>query len=150
MSLHNSKTIFNEDSTINTKLDLEINGLYIKKPITSSYVIDVSGNIRSNQTITSTSFNATSDYRIKQNVKDLQYETIDDLRPVSYFNGITKKQDYGLIAHEIADIYPSLVNGVLDDKNDYQSVNYTALIAILIKEIQNLKTRIKVIENLHR
>jgi hypothetical protein len=90
-------------------------------------------------TITATSFTTTSDYRIKDNIENLDDKfTIDNLRPITYLNNITKKQDIGIIAHELQEIYPFLVEGKKDD-NKYQSVNYTGLIGILIKEIQDLK-----------
>jgi hypothetical protein len=42
-------------------------------------------------------------------------------------------------------VYPFLVTGEKDGEN-LQSVNYTGLIAILIKEIQDLKERVKKLE----
>ena len=52
----------------------------------------------------------------------------------------------GLIAHEVQEIYPFIVNEEKDGEK-YQSVNYTSLIALLIKEIKELKQRVKVLEN---
>ena len=52
----------------------------------------------------------------------------------------------GLIAHEVQEIYPFLVNGEKDGEK-FQSVNYTSLIALLIKEIKDLKARVKVLED---
>ena len=72
--------------------------------------------------------------------------TVDNLRPVTYNNTKLKKQDIGLIAHELQEVYPFLVNGEKDGK-EMQSVNYTGLIGILIKEIQELKKRVKKLEN---
>jgi hypothetical protein len=67
------------------------------------------------------------------------------LKPVCYYNNQTKKQDIGLVAHELQEEYPFLVNGEKDGEN-YQSVNYNGLIGILIKEIQELKSRIALLE----
>ena len=99
-----------------------------------------SGILQSNQ------FNSGSDYRIKQNVTDLD-ETfyVDNLRPVTYINKISSTQDVGLIAHELQEEYPFLVTGEKDGPVN-QTVNYTGLIAILIKEIQELKERVKKLE----
>ena len=55
------------------------------------------------------------------------------------------KQDIGLIAHELQEIYPELVNGEKDGEQ-FQSVNYIGLIPILIKEIQILKERVRMLE----
>ena len=93
--------------------------------------------------VSASTFNTTSDYRIKDNVLDLGNEyNVDKLRPVSYFNKLTGKQDIGVIAHEVQTLYPYLVKGNKDDE-DLQTVNYTGLIPIMIKEIQELKRIIK-------
>jgi hypothetical protein len=89
--------------------------------------------------VTANSFNATSDYRIKSNITSLdETYTVDNLNPVTYLNKQTDKQDIGLIAHELQEKYPMLVNGTKDG-DSYQNVNYIGLIPVLIKEIQNLK-----------
>jgi hypothetical protein len=101
------------------------------------------------QTVTALAFNVTSDYRIKDDVNSLHVRpdefTVDKLRPVTYYNNQTKKHDIGLIAHELQEEYPFLVNGEKDGEN-YQSVNYIGIIGILIKEIQELKSRIALLE----
>jgi hypothetical protein len=107
---------------------------------TSGYALDVSGNVNA------TSYNSPSDYRIKKDVVTLDETfTVDKLRPVTYNNTKLDKQDIGLIAHELQEVYPFLVNGEKDGEN-LQSVNYTGLIAILIKEIKELKERVKKLE----
>jgi hypothetical protein len=52
----------------------------------------------------------------------------------------------GFIAHELQEQYPFLVTGEKDGTQN-QSVNYTGLIPILIKEIQELKERVKTLES---
>jgi hypothetical protein len=97
-------------------------------------------------TITCTSVTTSSDYRIKQNTQPLNDTyNVDNLRPVSYYNKLTEKQDIGLLAHELQDVYPFMVTGVKDGEQN-QSVNYLALIGILIKEIQQLKARVNILE----
>jgi hypothetical protein len=87
-----------------------------------------------------------SDYRIKENVTPLNDTyVVDELIPVTYTNKLTEKQDIGLIAHELQEVFPFLVNGEKDGK-DYQSVNYTSLIPLLIKEVKELKEKVKSIE----
>jgi hypothetical protein len=97
------------------------------------------GNIFASQTIQATSFNATSDYRIKSNVKLLDtIYNVDNLKPVLYNNILINKQDIGFIAHEVQELYPFLVTGNKDDSK-YQTLNYIGLIGILTREIQDLK-----------
>ena len=104
------------------------------------YALDVSGNVNA------TSYNTPSDYRIKENVTQLDSKfVVDKLNPVTYLNKKSEKQDIGLIAHELQEIFPELVNGEKDGEQ-FQSVNYIGLIPILIKEIQDLKERVKILE----
>jgi hypothetical protein len=92
------------------------------------------------------SYNATSDYRIKENVVELDDSyVVDHLKPVTYKNIKLNKQDIGLIAHELQEIFPDLVNGTKDGEN-LQTINYNGLIPILIKEIKELKERVKILE----
>jgi len=85
------------------------------------------------------SFFVSSDYRIKTNVAKLDNTfTVDNLRPVKYWQTHLNKEQYGLIAHELQQYYPNLVLGEKDGP-DLQRVNYTGLIAILINEINQLK-----------
>ena len=91
-------------------------------------------------------FTATSDYRIKQDVHHIpSYPNIEILNPVTYQNTITGKQDMGFIAHEVQQHFPFLVSGEKDGPIN-QSVNYTGLIALLTKEIQDLKQRVLILE----
>jgi hypothetical protein len=114
--------------------------LGIGKVASSPYILDVSGNVNA------VSYNTSSDYRIKENVVSLDESfKVDQLRPVTYKNVHSGKQDIGLIAHELQEEYPYLVTGVKDGEN-LQSVNYIGLIGILIKEIQDLKERVRILE----
>jgi hypothetical protein len=80
-----------------------------------------------------------SDYRIKENVQELNSKfTVDNLKPVIYENKLLEKQSIGFLAHEVQEIYPYLVTGEKDGK-EYQSLDYIGLIGILVKEIKELK-----------
>jgi hypothetical protein len=84
-------------------------------------------------------FFATSDYRIKQNVENLGHSySLENLRPVTYYNSHTKKQDYGFIAHELQAELPALVTGEKDVQT-LQTINYNGLVPFLVKEIKQLK-----------
>jgi hypothetical protein len=97
--------------------------------------------------VNATSYNASSDYRIKENVvpiSDTSYN-IDDIRPVTYTNTKMKRQDFGVIAHELQEQIPFLVTGKKDDEH-HQSVNYNGLIGLLLNEVQQLKKRVQELE----
>ena len=84
-----------------------------------------------------------SDYRVKKNITSLdEADTIASLVPVSYTqNNLHHKKAIGFIAHEFAQSFPDLVTGEKDGP-EMQSINYNGVIAILIKEIQTLRTKI--------
>lgn len=90
--------------------------------------------------VTAVSFTATSDYRAKENIKPFNLEefSVDNLNPVYFKFKNTGKESIGLIAHELQEYYPFLVDGEKDGEHK-QSVNYNGLIGVLIKEIQELK-----------
>ena len=106
------------------------------KTLTPTATLDVSG------TVNATSYNATSDYRVKTDVKPLDASfNVDVFKPVTYTNIRHGRQDVGFIAHEVQEHYPFLVNGEKDGEH-MQSLNYIGLIGILTKEIQDLKRRL--------
>lgn len=84
-----------------------------------------------------------SDYRVKENVRDLEgSDTIASLAPISYTqNNLHHKKSIGFLAHEFAETFPDLVDGTKDGP-EMQSINYNGIIAVLIKEIQTLRTKI--------
>ena len=103
--------------------------------------------LKVNGKCTATTFESSSDYRIKEDVTVLD-ETfnVDKLRPVTYTNKNTEKQDIGFIAHEVQQEFPYLVSGEKDGEQ-MQSLNYIGLIGVLVKEIQELKKRVQILEN---
>jgi hypothetical protein len=106
---------------------------------TPGQLLDVNGTCRA------TSFISGSDYRLKTNIEPLlPSRTIDDLKPVEYdLSGNT--HDMGFIAHEVEETLPFLVHGEKDGEN-MQSLNYNGFIALLVKEVQDLKRDKKALE----
>jgi hypothetical protein len=115
--------------------------MIINGDVSMNYNVDISGNLYTHGSTTSSQFINLSDYRIKQNVIPLSDTnfSIDKLNPVFYTNTLLNKPDIGFIAHEIQAELPCLVDGIKDGP-DYQSVNYIGLIGILVSEIKQLKT----------
>jgi hypothetical protein len=92
--------------------------------------------LNSSVMIEAPSFNATSDYRTKTNIEELDENiTVSNLRPLVYLkNG---QKEIGLIAHELQEVYPFMVCGKKDGK-EMQSVNYNGLIGVLINDVKRL------------
>ena len=79
-----------------------------------------------------------SDYRLKSNIQTLSGETLDNLRPVKFNFTHNNHKTFGLIAHELQEEYPYLVDGEKDGAN-YQTVNYTGLLGLCAHELQQIK-----------
>jgi hypothetical protein len=102
------------------------------------FALDVNGSIRC------IGVNNVSDYRIKENVRDIRdAPTMTELRGAHYYNTLTSKYEYGFIAHEVAEKYPELIYGAKDHETELQSVDYRSMFAILARDIQELKERLK-------
>jgi hypothetical protein len=111
-------------------------------------ITGANGNITASGNITATgNITAGSDYRIKKDITPLNTDTysVDNLNPVQFKFKQSDKESIGLIAHELQEHFPFLVEGTKDGK-EIQSVNYIGLIGVLIKEIQELKRRVANLE----
>jgi len=138
-------TVFNGDVSMNGNLYTAEFSRFIGDVSMNSRLF-VDGNISTNQNVIANEVTLTSDYRIKENVISLDsVYSVDNLHPVHYYNKLADKRDIGLIAHEVQEVYPILVNGEKDGE-EYQNINYIGLIPILIREIKELKKMDKDIE----
>ncbi len=92
--------------------------------------------------VSATSFTSTSDYRAKKDISPLSLEeySIDKLNPVKFKFKSNNQDSIGLVAHELQEHIPFLVEGTKD--GEMQSVNYMGLVGVLIKEVQELKNRV--------
>jgi hypothetical protein len=95
----------------------------------------------------STSYVTSSDYRLKQDLK--QYNGLDLISAIKTYDyewKLDKTRAYGVLAHELQEIIPQAVIGEKDAKQ-MQGVDYSKIVPILIKSIQELEARIKQLEN---
>jgi len=102
-----------------------------------------------------TSFNTSSDYRLKENVVELTGAT-DRLKqiPVHQFNFINTPDTTvdGFIAHEVQAIVPEAVTGTHNEVNAegnpvYQGIDQSKLVPLLVATIKELEARITALEN---
>ena len=110
------------------------------------------GRIRT--TASSTSYNTSSDYRLKENVvTDWDATTrLKQLKP-SRFNFITDADNTvdGFLAHEVSSVVPEAITGTKDAVDsegnpDYQGIDQSKLVPLLVKTIQELEARITTLE----
>ena len=107
------------------------------------------GSITTNGTLTT--YNTTSDYRLKNNLAPLtgSGEFIDALQPKTWDWAQDGSKGVGFIAHEFAEVSPNSVSGEKDavdakGKPVYQSMQASSaeIIANLIAELQSLRKRL--------
>ena len=133
-------------------------------PVSGRYAGFFRGNVKSTAKMYADSFLQTSDYRYKENIRQIGTDISDNIMklnvisynlkqrildtgdtttvPVKYYtddSDLLKKTHYGLIAQELQDIFPDLV---YEDDEGYLSVNYVELIPLLIQSIQSLNAEI--------
>jgi len=98
----------------------------------------------------SASYNTLSDYRLKENVKQIQNATekVLQLKPCNFkFIGHEQEVD-GFIAHELQEVAPYAVTGVKDAVNEdgsiiTQQIDTSKLIALLTASLQDLHGIVK-------
>jgi len=98
-------------------------------------------------------YNVTSDYRLKTDFQDFNgSDLLSNIKVYDYQLKETGLRVYGVVAHELAEVLPYAVSGEKDqvDENGnakMQSVDYSKIVPILVKSIQELEARIKQLEN---
>ena len=111
------------------------------------------GTITSNRT--STAYNTSSDYRLKESVTyDFDATTrLKQLKPCRFnFKVDADTTVDGFLAHEVQSIVPEAITGthneVDDDDNPvYQGIDQSKLVPLLVKTIQELEARITALES---
>jgi len=99
-------------------------------------------------TTTSTSYNTSSDQRLKENIADADDagSKIDAIQVRKYdWKADGSHHDYGMIAQELQAVAPEAVSGDADSE-EMMGVDYSKLVPMLIKEIQSLRNRVAQLE----
>ena len=93
-------------------------------------------------TNSATSYATSSDARLKENIVDAPAGSLDDIQVRSFdWKADGLHQKHGLIAQELVDVAPEAVTqGEADD--EMWSVDYSKLVPMMIKEIQDLKAEV--------
>ena len=96
---------------------------------------------------TATSYNQTSDVRLKENITDAAEGNVDALQVRQFdWKANGEHQDYGFIAQELESVAPYAVTKG-DTEEDMWGVDYSKLVPMLVKEIQDLRVRVQQLES---
>ena len=109
----------------------------------------VTGNIQSTAWCYATTFKSTSDKNLKKNISEVAYD-LSTLKTYRYKFKNTKDQSWhvGLLAQEVQFIIPDAVNtNHSEELGDYLTLDYNAVVAALVSEVNILKERISKLEN---
>ena len=111
-----------------------------------------------------TSITSLSDERDKSDIKDLTYglELIDSLKPKEFvwdnraeiddegnefYSANKGKKDFGFIAQEVKELDDDTLRLVYDENPERLEMSYGKLVPILVKAIQELSAKVKILEN---
>ena len=95
----------------------------------------------------SVAFNTTSDYRLKEDLKEIK--GLEKVQAIKVYDYKWKSNDIrmdGVLAHELATVLPYAVHGEKDGEY-MQGVDYSKLVPIMVKAIQELKQEIDTLKN---
>ena len=94
-----------------------------------------------------TAFNTSSDYRLKDDYKDFNgLDLVSNINVYDFEWKSDKTRSYGVKAHELQEVVPQAVNGEKDGE-EMQQVDYSKLVPILLKSIQELKQEIQILKS---
>lgn len=83
-----------------------------------------------------------SDYRLKQDLKEYEgLSLISKIKTYDYEWKSDNSRSYGVIAHELQEVIPYAVTGEKDGEN-MQGVDYSKIVPILVKAIQELSQEV--------
>ena len=103
----------------------------------------------------STAYNTSSDYRLKENVNYSWDATtrLKQLKPARFnFKADADLTVDGFLAHEVSSIVPEAISGIKDEVDEdkkpvYQGIDQSKLVPLLVKTIQELEARVTALES---
>ena len=94
-----------------------------------------------------TSYLSASDYRLKEDLQDFQgLNLVSNIKVYNYKWKSADERTYGVMAHELQEVLPQAVVGEKDHE-EMQSVDYSKIVPLLVKSIQELKAEIELLKN---
>ena len=113
-------------------------------PAGTKYLANTTNGVTIGTYLHAVDFNSTSDVALKDNVMiiDSALEKIDHINGVRFNWKNDGRAAAGVLAHEVEEILPEIVSNI----NDYKSVNYSGIIALLVQAIKELKEELETLK----
>jgi hypothetical protein len=103
------------------------------------------GTIQGNNS--SVSYNTSSDYRLKEDLKSINgLEIVNKIKVYDYKWKATGHRMDGVLAHELAEVLPYAVSGVKDGEV-MQGVDYSKIVPVMVQAIKELKAELDTLKN---
>tara|TARA_Y100001963_G_scaffold146431_1_gene221379 strand:- start:1884 stop:3074 length:1191 start_codon:yes stop_codon:yes gene_type:complete len=119
---------------------------------TPEFAFQNDGDFHADGDVIAYSTTTSSDERLKENIKEIPYglEEVLKMKPVEYDWKEKRggKHDIGVIAQDIEKLIPEIIkeNKDLKTKEDFKSVDYGKMVAVLIKAIQEQQEEIELLK----
>jgi hypothetical protein len=116
------------------------NGLTVQTPESQKIPVLITSDL-----IVTGSFFNSSDERLKENIDDINTESVDNLLTLnpllfSYKHDMKKKNHYGVLAQDVEKIFPELVES--NNVSGYKTVNYIEFIPLMISKMKRMQNEI--------
>ena len=116
------------------------NGLLVQTPANQKIPVLISSDL----IVTGSLYN-TSDERLKNNISEINDQSVDKLftlNPIifSYKNDVKHKTHYGVIAQDLEKVFPELVEN--NNISGYKTVNYQELIPIMLSKMKKMQNEL--------
>lgn len=126
-------------------IDVDADGTIQLAPFGSTEYVGVgitnpSTKLHVNGTITCDDLNSTSDINLKDNIRNIEnpVSIVQNIRGVKFDWKKNQKPSLGVIAQEIEEVLPELVN----ETEDHKTVNYNGIIGLLIEAVKSQQEEI--------
>jgi hypothetical protein len=94
-----------------------------------------------------TSYNTTSDYRLKQDLKYFNgLDLVNKIKVYDYEWKADNTRSYGVLAHELAEVLSYAVMGEKDAET-MQGVDYSKIVPVMVQAIKDLKAELDTLKN---
>jgi hypothetical protein len=93
------------------------------------------------------SYNITSDYRLKEDLKSINgLEIVNKINVYDYKWKSNNSRMDGVLAHELQEVLPYAVTGIKDGEQ-MQSVDYSKIVPVMVQAIKDLKSELDTLKN---